>query len=493
MSNHKSIFKTSIITGGSQLIVMIFNLIRAKVLAIFLGPEGTGMIGLLTSTTDLINSISSLGIHSSAIREIALANKEDDKDKLRKVLFVFRWLIRVTGAIGATFLFLFSDFFSVKAFGNVNYSQHFKWLSLIILISSFTAGQHGLLQGLRKIKELAFAKILGAFSGTILSISLIYIFGKDGILPFIIFGSFTTLLTSWYFTRKQGLKSLVVPFEEFTQQSARLLKLGFAFLISSLTISISAYVSRIYIADLFSIEIIGVYTACWTLSSIYINFILSAMSADFYPRLTEVIDDQPAASTLINHQTEIGILMALCGIIAVITFSDLILEVFYSDHFIVGSSLLKWMTIGMTIKIIIWPVGYILVAKAKMKTFVLLEISWGVLYITTLYFFTRFWGLIGVGISFFTTYLINSILVYWFSKRSLSFHWKSNTLKLILISFLFISIAFCSSIFLEKHWSYFIGTLILITSIIFVYYQLTILLNYKPIMKLKQKFLKNKK
>jgi antigen flippase len=44
-------------------------------------------------------------------------------------------------------------------------------------------------------------------------------------------------------------------------------------------------------------------------------FVLSAMGTDFYPRLTAVIEDREAAVRAVNEQTEIGILLALPGLV----------------------------------------------------------------------------------------------------------------------------------------------------------------------------------
>ncbi|MEO6233223.1 MAG: O-antigen translocase [Ferruginibacter sp.] len=476
MSSHKSIFKTSLITGGSQVMVMMMNMVRAKALAILLGPAGTGIIGLYSTTTDLINTIAGLGLTSSAVKQIAIANSEADRSSIQKTLFVFRWLIRLTTITAALCMFIFAGYISLHTFGSENNKQGIQWMSLVVFFTGISNGQFALLQGLRRIKDLATARVLGALAGSIICITLIFFFRKEGIVPFLIAGAATTVLLSWSFAQKEKITTIKVDFTEFKKRSVELISMGLAFLFSGLSISISAYYSRILISKSFSIHDLGLYTASWTLSAMYVNFILTAMGADFYPRLSGVIEDHDKANKIVNEQTEIGIAMAVTGIVGVISFSAIILRAFYSIQFADAWRLLQWMTAGMAIKVISWPLGFIVVSKGKAKLFALLEISWGFIYIILLYFFTQWMGLEGAGVAFFITYLINWVFV-WFSARHLThFNWNIAVRKQILWMVAAIVLVFISSRLLTDLWSNIFNGLIIILVFWFTYRKLETIL-----------------
>ncbi len=467
MNNSKSIFKSSLITGGSQVMVMVFNMVRAKVLAILLGPGGTGIIGLYSTTTDLINSIAGLGLTSSAVKNIAAANAEIDKASIRKTLFVYRWLIRLSTITAALCMFIFAEYLSKYTFGTKDNKIGFQWMSLVVLFVGISNGQFALLQGLRRIKDLAIARVLGAFIGSIVCILVIYFLRKDGIVPFLVAGSATTVLLSWLFAQREKISSLKVDFQEFKERSTTLLSMGFAFLVSGLTVSATAYYSRILISNSFSIHDLGLYTASWTLSALYVNFILNAMGADFYPRLSGIINDHFKANELVNQQTEIGIAMAVAGIVGVVSFSGLILRVFYSIQFVDAWRLLQWMTLGMVIKVISWPLGFIVVSKGKARLFVLLEVSWGAIYVFLVYIFTQWFGLEGAGVAFFVTYLIYWMAV-WLSARHLTgFAWDVGIKKQILWMTAAIFLVFVSSRLLTVLWSNIFNGIIL--GLVFLY------------------------
>ena len=469
MSSSKSIFKTSLITGGSQMMVMAMNMIRAKVLAVLLGPGGTGIIGLYSTTTDLINTVSGLGLTSSAVKQIAASNAEIDREAIGKTLFVYRWLIRVTTITAATCMFLFAKSISQYTFGTADNSYGIKWMSLVVLFAGMSNGQMALLQGLRRIKDLAMARMIGAFIGSIVCITLVYFFRKEGIIPFLIGGAATTLLLSWLFTQKAKIYSIKVNFKEFKIKTISLLTMGFAFLISGLTGSLSGYYSRILISKSFSIKDLGLYTASWTLSAIYVNFILTAMGADFYPRLSGIIHDNEKSNKLVNEQTKIGIAMAITGIVAVVSFSPIILRIFYSQHFSEAWRLLQWMTLGMAIKVISWPLGYIIISKGKAKIFILLEVSWGVIYVSLLYFFTKWFGLEGAGMAFFTTYGINCLFVWIAAKILTGFKWNFDVKKQIIWLLVAAILVFISSRVLLPGWQYPVNGAVFLIVLFFAY------------------------
>lgn len=61
MSDKKSyqqILKTTSLFGGVQFFSILIAVIRTKLIAVFIGPSGMGIIALLNSTLGIISSIS---------------------------------------------------------------------------------------------------------------------------------------------------------------------------------------------------------------------------------------------------------------------------------------------------------------------------------------------------------------------------------------------------------------------------------------------------
>src|SRR3954453_11711052 len=93
------ILRSSSIIGGAQVANFAIGLVRVKLIAMLLGPTGVGLIGLYTSTIGLVGTLSSLGVGSSAVREIALAYSHGDAEAPPRTVIILRRLCWCIGLL----------------------------------------------------------------------------------------------------------------------------------------------------------------------------------------------------------------------------------------------------------------------------------------------------------------------------------------------------------------------------------------------------------
>ena len=72
-STYGQILKSSALMGGSTIANIAVNVVRAKAMALLLGPAGVGLVGLYTSVLNLTHSVAGMGINQSGVRQIAEA------------------------------------------------------------------------------------------------------------------------------------------------------------------------------------------------------------------------------------------------------------------------------------------------------------------------------------------------------------------------------------------------------------------------------------
>ena len=70
-NKYRSIAKGSAIFGGTQIYNILIGIVRGKLVAMLLGPEGMGIASLLNSAALTIQQFSSFGINLSIVKEIA--------------------------------------------------------------------------------------------------------------------------------------------------------------------------------------------------------------------------------------------------------------------------------------------------------------------------------------------------------------------------------------------------------------------------------------
>lgn len=94
---YRSIFKATSLFGGVQVFNILIQIVKQKFIAILLGPTGMGISGLYTSATQLIQGLTSMGLSSSAVKNVAEANGSGDFQRISRVVTVLRKLAWVTG------------------------------------------------------------------------------------------------------------------------------------------------------------------------------------------------------------------------------------------------------------------------------------------------------------------------------------------------------------------------------------------------------------
>jgi antigen flippase len=437
------ILKSSALVGGSSVLNIGIGIIRTKAIALLIGPAGFGMLSIYASIVTLTQTVAGMGVNSSGVRQIAVAAGLNEAGSIARTTIVLRRVSLLLGLIGAGLLIVFAKPISTLTFGNDSHAKQIAALSVATFFSLISAGQSALIQGMRRIASLAKAGVLGAFLGTFIAIPLVYILRDRGIVPALTAVAIMTALTSWWYSRKVAIIAPSMSAELVFKEASALLKLGFAFMSSGLMTMGVAYIIRVTVLRELGVEATGLYQSAWTLGGLYVGFILQAMGADFYPRLTAQAENNVACNRLVNEQAQVGLLLAGPGVIATLTFAPLVIALFYSARFGAAVDILRWICLGTIIQVVTWPMGFIIVAKAKQAIFVGCELAWAVVSLGMAWFCIKNFGLSGVGIAFFGSYIFHGVLIYAVVQRVSNYSWshenqRTGTIYLLIISTVFL-------------------------------------------------------
>jgi enterobacterial common antigen flippase len=441
--SYGEILKSSALIGFSTLINLAIGIIRTKAVAVWLGPAGFGLMGLYGSIADLAQSIAGMGVNASGVRQIAEAVGAGDTERIARAVVVLRRTAVLLGVFGAALLLAFSQPVSTFTFGNEQHTAAVRLLSLTVLFTSLSGGQAALVQGMRRISDLVKMGILGTASGTIISIPIVYALREDGIVPSLICGAATSLIVSWWYSRKIKIRTPSMTVAQIGHEAADLLKLGFAFMASGLMMTGASYAIRVFVLRKLGFEAAGLYQSAWTLGGMYVGVILGSMGTDFYPRLTAAAKDNNACNRLVNEQTQVGILLAAPGVIATLTLAPLVITLFYSSKFQEAVEVLRWLCLGMALRVISWPMGYIIIAKGARNLFFWSELAWTVVYVALAWGCVDAFGLNGAGIAFFGSYVFHVLMIYLIVRRLSGFQYSAANVKVSLLFILILGLVFC--------------------------------------------------
>jgi enterobacterial common antigen flippase len=448
-SSYGQILKSSALIGGSSALGMVIGIVRAKFMALFLGPAGFGLMGVFTSITDVVRTFAEVGINNSGVRQIAEAASSADEQRIARTITVLRRTTVVLGILGALLLVLFARQVATLTFGNDGYLVAIAILALAVFFRLVADGQSALLQGLRRIGDLAKVNVFGALIGTIVSIVLVYELREQGVALALVALAASSMLLSWWYSSRVRVEKVKWEGPQARQEVLGLLRMGVAFMSSGLLTMGAAYVVRIIVIDQQGLEAAGFYQAAWTVGGLYVGFILQAMGADFYPRLVGASDDAPASIRLVNEQVEISLLLAASGVIATLTFAPWIVTLLYASNFQPATEVLRWICLGMALRVITWPLGYILVAKGAHWMFISTDLAWTIVNLGLTWICVREFGLDGAGIAFFGSYVFHWALVYTLSRKLIGFRWSAVNLKMGAAFMIVVGATYAAFYFLE--------------------------------------------
>ena len=375
---YSQILKSSALIGGSSVLNIGIGIVRTKAMAVMLGPAGFGVMGLYGSVIDLAVSVAGMGVGSSGVRQIAAAVGSGDAHQISRTAAVLRKVSLVLGILGAILVAVFCREISTLTFGSDDYAAGVAILSLAVLFRVLSAGQGALIQGMRRIQDLAAMGVIGALLGTIISIGMVYVLGEEGVAASIAGGAAIGLVVSWWYSRRVRIQPPAMTGPEVRQEAVSLLKLGFAFMASGILMMGAAYAVRAMVLRMVGLDAAGFYQAAWTLGGLYVGIILQAMGADFYPRLVAVANADEQCNRVVNEQAHVSMLLAAPGVIATLTFAPIVISLFYTAQFAEAVEVLRWICLGIALRVITWPIGFIIVAKNRQVIFFGTELAWTV-------------------------------------------------------------------------------------------------------------------
>lgn len=430
-TSYGQILKSSSIMGGAAGVNLLLGMVRTKFAAVLIGSAGVGLLASFAAIQGLIGTLSGLGIHSSAVREVAEAFSRNDEQAIGRTVLALRRVCWLTGVTGMLLMMAFSPFISQLTFGSDSYTADIAALGFVILLANVSGGQLALIQGARRIGDMARANIIGAALGTFSAIGFYAWLGLRGVVPSLLFIGASQLLISWYFARQIPLPSVVLTWRQSFIQAGKMVRLGLVFMWNSLLLSAVSYFTITLISKYDSVQAVGIYSAAYSLSGMFVNFVLQAMAADYYPRLTGMAHNKSAMNRLVNEQTEVGLFLATPGLMATLVLAPWIVQLLYTSEFLSSVDLLHWFVLGCFGRVVSWPLGFLMLALGNGKLYLITETSGNILHIALIAFGLSAMGIEGVAVAFPVLYFFYTITVVAVGHRLTGFHWRNSTIRVL--------------------------------------------------------------
>ena len=429
-SSVRDILKSTSLIGGASVLTILIGMVRTKLVAVLLGPGGVGFLGLYSQLTTLASTISGLGISNSGVRQVAQAVGTNDQQRIARTVVTLRRTCWITGAIGMLVMAALAIPISLVTFGDRSQAWPVALLSVTVLLTQIAAGQACLLRGTRRIGDVARISVLGSLSSTLVGLPCYLLWGVQGIVAALTLSALSVLGVSWWYARRVPMERVALPWSATPREARDLLSLGLSFMGASLLATTTTYAIQTILFRRFGVAGLGIYQAAYSLSGSLAGFVLGAMAADFYPRLTAVAGDDESVLRMLNEQAQAATLFALPGLAAIMVLAPVIIRLFFAADFAAAVPILRWCTLGVLGRVLSWPLGFVLLAKSRGRLYLLTEAFAAALHLVTLTVFTDTWHLAGSGIAFAALYVAYTVLMLVVVGHLLGSAWTAATARL---------------------------------------------------------------
>ncbi len=418
--------------GGAASITLLLGIARTKFAAVLIGTGGVGLLAGFTAIQNIVGIVAGLGVQSSAVREIAAAVSRGDDQAIGRIVRTLWRVCWITGLFGMLVMMTFSSILSYIAFDTEVYTLDVALLGIAILMANLTGGQLAVLQGMRRIGDMARANIGSAVFSTFAAIGFYYWLGVRGITPSLVCIAAIQMAGAWYFARRIPVQSVTITWIQSAREATQMIKLGLVVMWTALMVNATSFLTIILISHELDLNAVGLFSAAFTLSSISVNFVLSAMAADYYPRLVSVADDKAAVNRLVNEQIQAGLLLAIPGLLASVALAPWLLQIFYTREFTGASVLLQWFLLGCLGRMISFPLGFVILALGRRRWYLLTETTINLTHLALIAVGLEWIGINGVAVAFFVMNVGYIFIVFFVVSHLTGFGWTADCRRSVL-------------------------------------------------------------
>ena len=406
---YKSLLISASYTAVSQAVALLCSLSRNKALAIWAGAAGVGAFGLLIQGTAFVSSVTGLGLSTSAIKGIAAAQASGDLAARAQLVAIVRRLAWFSGALGAALCLAFAGELSCWTFGDEGHASAYRVVAATVLLGELALANLSILRAAGRRRLLATISLMSSLVGVALVVPTLWFFGADGIVPSVLALSASATIFAWWHGRTVPGPAQPIAFRTIWRQGRAFAAMGAAFVWGGVLAAGATLAVALLLRHHGGLAVSGYFQAAMALSGVFVGFVLSAMGQDFYPKLAAVIQDRPAAVRLINRQTEIGVWLAVPGLVAMISMSEWAVALLYSPDFRPSVALLRILALGCFGRVVSWPLSYVLIAGNHPWRSALGETLFWPAYVGLSWFLLGMYGAAGPALAFAFLYFLYAV------------------------------------------------------------------------------------
>jgi O-antigen/teichoic acid export membrane protein len=408
--SYRQILKSTLVSGGATFGVILINLLKMKVFALLLGPVGIGLYGILNAILGTAAMLAGMGVANSAVRQIgAAAAAPADAVRVRWAVWAISWPLAL---LAAAALWLLREPIAAWVLDDAGGQSLVAWMGIGAALTVLAGSQLGVLQGHRQVADVARVRLYGNLLAAVVGIACVATFYEKGLVPALLAVPLAGLIVGLRYSHKLPQLSRGGFGRAETMREWRpLVALGLVLMATGFFGSLVQILLRVILVQDLGLEAAGLFQASWAIASMSVSLVLTAMAADFYPRLSALSDDAAASRELINQQIYIALLLGGPMLAGLIALSPLLLHLAYSSEFLGAAELMRWQLAGEMLKLPCWALGFILVTRSDYRFILPVEATLAGAHVAIAWLLVPWTGLEAAGMGYLLAFLIYAPLL----------------------------------------------------------------------------------
>lgn len=400
VSLYRSIMKGTILFGGTQIVSILANVLRGKMVAVLLMTAGLGISAIYANTLMPLQQLFSMGMPIAVVGAIAATAANDDEGRHRVAAQVtaFRRCLLLLALSGAVFMALAAPWLSQWGFNSAEHTLPYVLLAAALFFLIMESGETAVLQSRRQMKQVATRNVIQAIASLIVGVPFYWWLGIEGIVPAIILNALIVWIYSRWQTHRLRLAVQHQPWSETWQLTRGIMALGFFMMLAALLGNITNYGVTISISRLGSLGDVGLYQASTSITSQYVGFVFAAMATDYYPRLASLTASIDEVKRLIRQELELVLLIVTPVVLLIIVTAPILIRVLLTAEFLPLTSVVRLTGLAIICKAACFPLDYVSMAYGNKRYFFWMEGVWcnAKTFAVTILFYWM-WGVEGFG------------------------------------------------------------------------------------------------
>lgn len=399
----------------SVIVSFFLGIASTKIISVFMGTSGMALLGGFKNFTSIFKSLSTIGINNLVVK-LVVENKNDKKE-LSIIYSTFFWVFLIISVILGGVVLIFSGLISDFLFFNSKYVIPIQFFGLLLPLVVINTFWMAIYNGLKEFKKIVFIQIISNILVFGLTAFLIWKQNIYGGLLSVALSELLLVVVTFLFVRRD--KS----YFQFDLQKIinkkyldAILKFSSMALLSAFIVPMTFMLIRNHIVDQYSIDEAGIWDAVNRMSGFYMMIFSSGLSLYYMPKLASLKTDDEFKNELLSY-FKIFVPLFVVMLISVFLLKGIIVDLAFTAEFSRIKGVLIWQLSGDFLRIMTLAFGYQIVAKAMIKKYFIIELTFNLLYLFLSYYLVQISSFEGALQAYFFANLFLFVLILWMFRK----------------------------------------------------------------------------